>query len=230
VKSLFEKIAWWLFVIWAAVGTLSFFLNWYENPPVDWAMITDFMKWGDFIFIVLAGVNAFICLNRHLGFSKTIKTVGIIGVASLIIEGIGVQTGYPFGDYIYHVTFGPKIFNSVPLAIPFAWIVVVCMSFFVVIKFFPQWNKIKTAFVAALLVTAIDYVLEPFAYSVRVYWTWSLGEPPIQNYISWFVCAFLFCLITPMYLKEKTDAFKKDYYPIIILSLILTVFIVGYYV
>ena len=39
------------------------------------------------------------------------------------IEQIGVTTSWPFGEYSYSSTLGPKIF-SVPLVVPFAWVMI----------------------------------------------------------------------------------------------------------
>jgi putative membrane protein len=44
---------------------------------------------------------------------------------SWAIEHIGVTTGFPFGGYHYTDTLNLKVFGVVPLAVPFAWLMVV---------------------------------------------------------------------------------------------------------
>ena len=39
------------------------------------------------------------------------------------IEQLGVTTGWPFGDYVYSDTLGPKVLD-VPLVVPFAWLMI----------------------------------------------------------------------------------------------------------
>jgi putative membrane protein len=48
-----------------------------------------------------------------------------IVVLSWAVEHVGVTTGFPFGGYYYTDALNLKIFGVVPLAVPFAWLLVV---------------------------------------------------------------------------------------------------------
>jgi putative membrane protein len=48
-----------------------------------------------------------------------------IVVLSWAVEHVGVTTGFPFGGYSYTDALNLKIFGVVPLAVPFAWLLVV---------------------------------------------------------------------------------------------------------
>ena len=49
--------------------------------------------------------------------------LGITLLFGYVIEQLGVSTSWPFGEYSYSSTLGPKIF-SVPLVVPFAWVMI----------------------------------------------------------------------------------------------------------
>ena len=49
--------------------------------------------------------------------------LGITLLFGYFIEQLGVSTTWPFGEYSYSSTLGPKIFD-VPLVVPFAWVMI----------------------------------------------------------------------------------------------------------
>jgi len=51
-------------------------------------------------------------------------------------------------------------------------------------------NPVLGAIVGALMVTALDYFIEPVAISYD-YWSWTEATIPLQNYIAWFVFSFI---------------------------------------
>lgn len=103
------------------------------------------------------------------------------------VEVIGVSTGFPFGSYSYGNTLGWKILD-VPLLIGTNWFLLAyafgCMS--------NQTNLplIGRTMLSAAAMTAMDFLIEPVAISLD-YWSWSSGEIPPQNYISWFVVSLI---------------------------------------
>jgi putative membrane protein len=58
-------------------------------------------------------------LTRGLGWAValTVVTVG----AALLVEGLGLRTGRPFGRYSYADTLGPTVWD-VPVVVPLAWL------------------------------------------------------------------------------------------------------------
>ena len=53
---------------------------------------------------------------------------------------------------------------------------------------------ILRAAMAASLMTAMDFLIEPVA--VRAgWWTWSAGDIPISNYVTWWIVAFALGLL-----------------------------------
>lgn len=104
----------------------------------------------------------------------------MIGMA---VEIIGVQTGFPFGDYYYGEVLGPKV-TGVPWLIGINWFML-AYAFGQLVK---RW--IKTPLFGVLLgglaMALIDVLIEPVAIHLQ-YWTWASETVPLQNYLSWFV-------------------------------------------
>lgn len=110
---------------------------------------------------------------------------GLIYVATLSLEIIGVQTGAVFGQYAYGPVLGLKVLE-VPLVIGFNWLIVVLGA----VRFSERFTS--SPLVAALFAGAVcvlyDYVLEPVAIGLD-YWQWRGGDIPLQNYAAWFLIA-----------------------------------------
>lgn len=111
-------------------------------------------------------------------------------VFTFSVEAIGVHTGVIFGEYYYGSTLGIKLFR-VPLVIGFNWVIVVLGAITIAEKF--SSNKQFTALLAALFTVVFDLPLEVVAVNLD-YWQWIPGSVPIQNYVAWFVVAFLVAL------------------------------------
>ncbi len=104
-----------------------------------------------------------------------------------LIEVLGVKTGLVFGKYQYETTLGFKIFGTPPV-IGALWLLLsYCFGVFVEQFSIPKVLKI---IVAAGLMTALDFITEPVAIRFEM-WSWYGLEPPLQNYIGWFVVSLL---------------------------------------
>lgn len=115
---------------------------------------------------------------------------------SFSIESIGTNTGVIFGEYTYLTTLGYKIFNT-PLMIGINWIILVYSAGVYLHRLMPSNSAssvlIKSLMGAAIL-TIIDFFIEPMAIKYE-YWTWHGTTVPLQNYVAWFITAFVFMLV-----------------------------------
>ncbi|MFM8961163.1 MAG: carotenoid biosynthesis protein, partial [Actinomycetota bacterium] len=57
---------------------------------------------------------------------------------ALVVEQIGVRTGWPFGSYEYSGSLGYQIFG-VPLVVPFAWMMMAHPIFLAARRVAPHW-------------------------------------------------------------------------------------------
>ncbi len=107
---------------------------------------------------------------------------------TLFLEIVGVATSLIFGAYTYGDTLGLKLLE-VPLLIGINWTIIILGIADVVRQ--KVSNNAFAALITASLTVLFDYVMEPVAIAFD-YWNWTQGPIPLQNYIAWFVIAFLF--------------------------------------
>ncbi len=110
-------------------------------------------------------------------------------------EAIGVTTGWPFGDYAYASSLGPKL-GPVPAVIPLAWLM---MAYPVLLAARRTCaTRLAQVLYAAALLTAWDLFLDP-QMTGQGHWTWTAptasipGIPgiPVQNFVGWFAVGLL---------------------------------------
>jgi putative membrane protein len=109
-------------------------------------------------------------------------------LVTLFLEIVGVATSLVFGVYTYGDTLGLKLLG-VPLLIGMNWTIIILGIADVVRQ--KVTNNALAALITASLTVLFDYVMEPVAIAFD-YWNWAVGTIPLQNYIAWFVIAFLF--------------------------------------
>ncbi len=113
------------------------------------------------------------------------------------IEVIGVNTGFPFGQYSYGNALGIKVANT-PLIIGLNWLMLIYAGT-VFMHQFKLKRSIKIVVVAVLLLL-YDFLLEPVAVRFDM-WHWNTGNVPLSNYISWFVIAIF--LTAVLFVERK---------------------------
>ena len=110
-----------------------------------------------------------------------------IFAAGFLVEMAGVETGLIFGEYTYGDTLGPKLIHT-PLMIGVNWLMLVYCSNYIAGKFIePLYFR---SIVAAAMMVVYDFALEHAAMRFDM-WDWEGGVVPLQNYVAWFVVAFL---------------------------------------
>lgn len=140
------------------------------------------LTWMNLTVTFMIGLLFFEAKFKHL-----IVPLIIASVIGIVTEGIGVNTGYLFGDYEYGSVLGFKIYH-VPYTIGLLW-----AGLNIAAKNFA--TKItKNPWVIALLASAImvllDIVMEPVATKLE-FWTWAQNVIPIFNYVCWFFVSLL---------------------------------------
>ena len=122
---------------------------------------------------------------------------------TVALEMAGVATGKVFGTYHYGPTLRGQV-AGVPLLIGLNWITLLLGAISLSAKFERRVaktdahaqletrnSKLFKATIAALLLTAFDWVMEPTAVALD-YWQWATWpQIPLQNYAAWFGIAWL---------------------------------------
>jgi uncharacterized membrane protein len=132
------------------------------------------------------------------GFVAVMAASLLVG---FFIEVAGVSTGKIFGEYAYGATLGWKAWG-VPLVIGVNWLVLVyCTGAIANLLPLP---RILQAAVAAGLMTLLDVLIEPVAIALD-YWSWGAGTPPLQNYLAWFIIAFVLLTLFHYFRFDKRN-------------------------
>jgi putative membrane protein len=153
-----------------------------------------------------------------------VKLAGIV-VLGHAVEALGVRFGWPFGRYHYSPVLGFKIVG-VPWVMGLAWYTASvsalgtarCLTGTET----PPWI---VRLLGALLILALDIVLEPAAFMVHRYWIWDGGVIPARNYLSWFVIAwFLISFLDRPPLPDRTEDRFSDALPFGIYAMLWLLF------
>lgn len=138
---------------------------------------------------------------------------GAILVGSWLTEHVGVTTGVPFGSYQYNGVLLPEIIHVVPLAIPFAWLLVVPASMEIARIFIGRVSGMILVVVSATWAVLFDIVIEPAAVYIYRYWTWlesgGLFGIPTSNFLAWWGLAFVLVTIT-LILTSHHDRLERS--------------------
>lgn len=150
---------------------------------------------GSFLsFITIASVYAgatamFLHGIVAFGMRYGLSMLGIALSFGFFIEQLGVSTSWPFGEYEYSSTLGPKLL-SVPLVVPFAWVMIAHPCLVAARRIGKSWVFLY----GALLMTAWDLFLDPLMVSADR-WTWVVTgahvpfqpEIPLSNTFGWLL-------------------------------------------
>ena len=123
----------------------------------------------------------------------------------LLIEQIGVTTGWPFGNYAYDISLGASLFN-VPLVVPFAWMMLTHPLLIAARELSPRW----TIVVGGFALMSWDLFLDPQMVSAGR-WTWSDTTPhvpfqpeiPLSNTFGWLLSGILLMALLQLFLPRE---------------------------
>lgn len=135
-----------------------------------------------------------------------------------ITEALGVNFGLIFGNYAYGENLGYKVVG-VPLMICVNW-AILTMATADVVKSLAKKLVWRALFGAALM-TGLDLIIEVSAPRFD-FWEFENGVVPLQNYIGWFVTAFI-AHLGYQYFKVKTNR-TISWQVFITITLFFTVF------
>ncbi len=135
---------------------------------------------------LLLSLGLFIWANNDFSI-QFYKVMAILFALGFLVEVIGVSTGVLFGEYTYGATLGFKLFET-PLMIGVNWILLSLASFGVSSFFLKK--QLPIILLSSLLMVLMDVLIEPIAISLD-FWTWALGDIPLQNYIMWFFVSLI---------------------------------------
>jgi len=168
---------------------------------------------------LLLSLGFLIWFHRPKFTIKVLLIFGIIFLVSFFAEVVGVKTGFIFGSYRYHGGLGIKILDT-PLMIGMNWLMLVYCSKIITEKLFT--DSTTSLFFAPILMVLYDLVMEQAA-PVLGMWSWNGGKIPVQNFVAWYLLAFLFHLLLQ---KTKTVFSNKMAGPVFVIQFLFFVVLV----
>ena len=225
-----DYLAFLAFFVWCVAGltfeiqhiTPDAIAKWQLSDPLR-QFVTGCLYYGDEILILLAFINTHLHAARQWTSSIARQWAVTILLLAYGIEAVGTKTSLPFGDYTYTNNFGPMLW-VVPLTIPFAWHIVVTNALFIVRAIAPHLSEPMEAAMVGVICTAYDFILEPFATTVKHYWNWAGDTIPHLNYIAWFV---LSAALAYFFAPTLSSTYRRDPRPFLILALTIAIFFAG---
>ncbi len=133
-------------------------------------------------------LSAIVLLLNHREWNRYfVIFVAFAAILGYLIELIGIESKLIFGTYSYGKTLGYKLYE-VPIVMGLNWFLMVYSCGMVANLF--RFGVFIKSIVGAFLMVILDLSLEPVAVNLD-FWTWENGIIPIQNYIAWFIVAFV---------------------------------------
>ncbi|WP_394248045.1 carotenoid biosynthesis protein [Arthrobacter pityocampae] len=144
-------------------------------------------SYASYGFNLLIALPAFIALVRQFGAARGAAALAAVSVFGYLIEGFGVATGMPYGEFYYGDPLGPTILGLVPYLLPLSYVPLVIGAVAVVSG---GGSALRRILLGGLLLVVIDGVLDPGAVSLG-FWIWPGGGPyygvPLSNYGGWLI-------------------------------------------
>jgi len=173
-----------------------------DRVPV-WAI------WMGGALLIVQGTLMGLWLSINFSRWGAVASVLILFLAWLV-EYIGATTGFPFGFYTYTDVLQPKIWGVVPMAIPFAWLLIVGAAVGTSEHVLARADRavlddvrvsVTKVLTAASLALLLDVTIEPFAVNINHYWTWNdSGQSsyygiPTTNFAAWWCTSVILVLV-----------------------------------
>jgi putative membrane protein len=160
------------------------------------------------IFVVIFAVPSYYSVIKATGKKRGAIILAALGVYALLLESSAINTGFPYGDFIYNDLLGEKVFGLTPWTVAFAWPPILLTAFWYAknkLSKNTQWWQL--AFFAAFIAMAVDLVLDPAAVHLG-FWEWR--EPgfyygvPLVNFLGWILSCFIGAAILNKLWDKKT--------------------------
>lgn len=138
-------------------------------------------------------LNFILTAAYHRGKIKSSEIIvfSLIYIVGLGAETAGVQTQMVFGHYTYGSGLGIKVYGT-PLLIGLNWLFLVYCTYESARRL--NLKGFFRILAASVFMLIYDLILEQAAPDLNM-WQWENQSIPLQNYIAWFVLAFIFNML-----------------------------------
>lgn len=148
-------------------------------------------EYASYGFNLLIALPAFVAIVHQFGAARGVATLAAVSVFGYLIEGFGVATGIPYGEFYYGEAMGPRILDLVPYLLPLSYVPLVIGAVAMVSG---SGTALRRIVLGGLLLVVIDGVLDPGAAALG-FWIWPGGGPyygiPLSNYVGWLISGLI---------------------------------------
>ncbi|HSY74628.1 MAG TPA: carotenoid biosynthesis protein [Dongiaceae bacterium] len=184
--------------------------------------------WPEAVLLLLAVIGTLVSLTRQLPSQNVLLAASVIAIVGGGISALGAITGIPFGPFTFTAELEPKIFNTLPWAMPLVWVVAILNSRGTARLILRPWRKTRSYGFCLMGLTAALTMLfalafDPFASRIKHYWLWSpirfaitWQGAPLVNFSSWgIVTLLILVLVTPALInKQLSKRRSPDFHPL----------------
>ncbi len=168
-----------------------------------------FYEVGSIIAVIMIAAPVFYGMYRAYG-SRGMWVMVALGIFSLVIETIGLYTGFPYSHFEYLAPFGYRLFGSTPWTVAIAWSPIVTGAYALSHRWFIKWWSRLSVYVGLLV--SIDVVLDPGAVA-RGLWQYTEGglwyNVPLHNFAGWVFSGIIAYGIITWITHRQTLKFNK---------------------
>jgi putative membrane protein len=178
--------------------------------PMNQAIMDVSYRFGGQLTVTIGAVAGIAFLSHAVGWRRTLQALALVFVIAFTAEAVGTVTGAPFGPYIYTDRLGYRLFGLVPFNIPTSWFYMLVASLGIASRLLlgrdDGMSRWWWAFVAALIMTAWDLVMDPAMFETE-HWLWQVPDLssaptwqrllgydgyfgiPVVNFLGWILTA-----------------------------------------
>jgi putative membrane protein len=160
-------------------------------------------------FIVFIALPSFYYLGSWLGLNRAGVILLIFSILSIIVEGVAVVTGFPYGGFSYPETLGYKVLGLVPWSVPLAYVPFLLGSATLASQLFDS-SWLRFGFGSSIILLAVDLVVDPAAVSAGLWAYTNAGAyfgVPLNNFMGWLLTGFVYSVLFLVLLKPEVGKY-----------------------
>lgn len=172
-----------------------------------------FTEYGPSLLVGVSIVFTFIHCSKRYGVKTFLVLLLLAFVIGNIYENTSIATGFPFGNYNYTDSLGPK-FIFTPWIINIAYFQMLYLTWTMTNTLIGHYeNRLtgKWIFVQALFSMFVmvmwDLLIDPYMSTISNHWVWWNGGAyygvPMSNYLGWCLCTFTMFLCWGLWVSRK---------------------------
>ena len=190
---------------------ISIFIIWLVHISGFMGMVFyDLDFFATFTPLNLALMLIILLVNMYKIVKQEILSILLIFFIGMLAEVLGVNYGLIFGKYDYGNNLGFKLFG-VPFLIGINWIMLTIISGSIASLLFKNKNIFLTITCGALLMLAMDFVMEPIAPKLDL-WQFENLVVPLSNYFGWFIIGLVTQTIYKLQFLQKEIRVSANLY------------------